>query len=294
MNTSSKPLYGVLLVLCAGFLLALHDGFSKYLTLTYPLLMVIWVRYCVQTLAMLLLFFPRMRLAMLRTGRPWLQLLRALCLLSISLLFIGGLRYIPLAEATAVIFLAPLIVTVLSAAVLREQVSAGQWLAVSIGFLGVLFIVSPGGALFTPAILLPICASVCFALYQLITRRLASTDHAVTSNFLSGLFGALALSVFLPGHYSSDIAQVDLLFMLALGLLAMTAHMLLTMALKYSSAATLAPFTYAQIIFAGVVGYLAFAHTPDTLSVVGVVIISGSGLAVAYLQHRGAAPTQSS
>ncbi|HKM36884.1 MAG TPA: DMT family transporter [Thiopseudomonas sp.] len=286
MSTTSKPLYGILLVMCAGLLLATHDGVSKYLTHIYPLIMVIWLRYFVQTLAMIVLFFPKMRWAILRTQRPWLQLLRAISLLSISLLFISGLRYIPLAEATAVIFLAPLIVTVLSAVVLHEKVSKGQWAAVTVGFLGVLFIVRPGGDLFTPAILLPVGASFCFAIYQLITRRLASTDHAVTSNFLSGLFGTVVLTALLPGQYTLNVASVDLLFMLALGLLAMTAHMLLTMALKYSTAATLAPFTYAQIVFAGVVGYIAFGHLPDIFSIIGVLIISSSGLAVAYLQHQ--------
>lgn len=286
MSTTQKPLYGVFLILCAGLLLASHDGVSKYLTHTYPLIMVIWMRYFVQTLVMLLLFLPRMRWAIVRTRRPWLQLLRAISLLSISVLFIGGLRYIPLAEATAVMFLAPLIVTVLSALLLHEKVSKGQWIAVSVGFLGVLFIVRPGGALFTPAILLPVCASFCFAVYQLITRRLSSTDHAVTSNFLSGLFGTVILTALLPGHYRLDVGHVDLLFMLLLGVLAMTAHMLLTMALKYSTAATLAPFTYGQIIFAGLVGYLAFATLPDAWSILGVLIISCSGLAVAYLQHH--------
>lgn len=288
MSTTTKPLYGILLVMCAGLLLASHDGVSKYLTHIYPLIMIIWLRYFVQTVAMVILFFPKMRWAILRTQRPWLQLARGMSLLSISLLFISGLRYIPLAEATAVIFLAPLIVTVLSAAVLNEKVSKAQWVAVCVGFLGVVLIVRPGGALFTPAILFPVSASFCFAVYQLITRRLASTDHAVTSNFLSGLFGTLALTVWLPGQYTLDVAHIDLVFMLALGLLAMTAHMLLTMALKYSSAATLAPFTYAQIIFAGVVGYIAFGQLPDIYSIFGVLIISCSGLAVAYLQHYAA------
>lgn len=286
MSRSSKPLFGVLLVLCAGSLLATHDGFSKYLTQAYPIIMIIWLRYSIQTLVMALLFFPRMRWAIVQTRRPWLQLLRSVSLLGVSLLFISGLRYIPLGEATAVIFLAPLIVTVLSALVLGEQVSRRQWIAVALGFLGVLFIVRPGGELFTPAVLYPFSAAFCFAIYQLITRRLASTDHAVTSNFISGLFGSLALLVALPGQYTLDITQIDLLYMLILGVLAMTAHMLLTMALKYSTAATLAPFTYWQIVFAGVVGYFAFAHVPDVWAVLGVLIISASGLAVAYMQHQ--------
>lgn len=289
MTTLQKPLYGILLILCAGSLLATHDGVSKHLTHLYPLVMVIWARYAVQSAVMFVLFFPRMRWAIVRTRRPKLQLLRAISLLSISVLFIGGLRYIPLGEATAVMFLAPLIVTVLSAVLLNEKVSLGQWIAVSVGFLGVLLIVRPGGALFTPAILLPLSASFCFAVYQLLTRRLASTDHAVTSNFLSGLFGTVILTALLPGQYTLALPATDWIYILVLGVLAMTAHMLLTMALKYSSAATLAPFTYMQIIFAGLIGYIAFAHVPDNLAILGVLVISCSGLTVAYLQHHRAA-----
>jgi len=286
MSTSSKPLFGVLLVLFAGSMLATHDGFSKYLTQSYPLIMVVWLRYLIQTLVMALLFAPKMRWTLLQTRRPWLQLSRSLSLLAVSLLFISGLRYIPLGEATAVIFLAPLIVTVLSALLLREQVSKGQWVAVTLGFLGVLFIVRPGGELFTPAILLPFSAAFCFALYQLITRKLASTDHALTSNFLSGLFGSVMLLLLLPGHFTTEIADIDLLFMLILGVLAMTAHILITIALQYATAATLAPFTYGQIVFAGLVGYIAFAHVPDVWAILGVLIISLSGLTVAYLLHQ--------
>ena len=288
MTAKQKPLYGILFILCASGLLASHDGVSKHLTHAYPLVMVIWARYAVQSVAMFVLFFPKMRWAIVRTRRPLLQLLRALALLSISVLFIGGLRYIPLGEATAVMFLAPLIVTLLSAVFLQEKISKGQWLAVGVGFLGVLLIVRPGGALFNPAIVLPMSASFCFAVYQLITRRLASTDHAVTSNFLSGLFGTLALTMLLPGQYTLALPKTDWGFILVLGLLAMTAHMLLTVALKYSSAATLAPFTYMQIIFAGLIGYLVFEHVPDMLSLLGVLVISCSGLTVAYLQHRRA------
>ncbi|HZJ95300.1 MAG TPA: DMT family transporter [Thiopseudomonas sp.] len=286
MKTSSKPLLGVLLVLFAGSMLATHDGFSKYLTQSYPIIMVVWLRYLIQTLVMALLFAPKMGWTLLKTRRPWLQLSRSLSLLAVSLLFISGLRYIPLGEATAVIFLAPLIVTVLSAILLREPVSKGQWTAVILGFLGVLFIVRPGGELFTPAILLPFSAAFCFALYQLITRKLASTDHALTSNFLSGLFGSVVLLLILPGQFTTDIADIDLVFMLILGVLAMTAHILITIALQYATAATLAPFTYGQIVFAGLVGYVAFAHVPDIWAIVGVVIISLSGLTVAYLQHQ--------
>jgi len=156
--------------------------------------LVIWARYVAQTVLMTALFVPRMRQRVFRTLRPWPQLLRGLSLVSVSLLFINGLHFIPLAEATAVIFLTPVLVTVASA-LLGERINPSQWIAVGFGLLGVLIIVRPGSALFTPAALLPLGAALSFTVYQLITRRLAGTDHPVTSNYLTSLVGCVALSV---------------------------------------------------------------------------------------------------
>lgn len=284
MNDSPKPLLGVLLILGACLLLASHDGLSKYLTQFYPVLVIIWVRYLVQTLLMLALFSPQMGRRIFRTLRPGLQFCRGLSLVGISILFITGLNFIPLAEATAVIFLTPLLVTIASA-MLGEKVTRSQWLAVGFGLLGVMIIVRPGGALFTPAILLPFGAAVCFTLYQLLTRRLSATDHPVTSNFLSSLVGTLVTGLMVLAEWQTP-APEDLLVMGLLGAMAMTGHLLLTNAFRFASAAVLAPFTYAQIIFAGVVGFIVFGHTPDLWPSIGMAIIIASGFGMAWVQSR--------
>ena len=216
MPTRHQPTLGILLILAAGLLLASQDALSKSLTAVYPLLLVVWLRYLSQSVLMLALFAPRMGLNLLRTQRPWLQLVRGLSLVAITLLFYSALRFIPLGEATAVIFLAPLVVVVLSATWLKEHISRGLWLSVGVGLLGVLLIVRPGGALFTPAILLPLGAAFCFGLYQLLTRRLSSTDHPATSNFLSALVGTLSVSVLLPWFWQTP-TLVDGLLMATLG-----------------------------------------------------------------------------
>ncbi|CDZ94545.1 DMT family transporter [Pseudomonas saudiphocaensis] len=284
MNNSNKPLLGVLLILGACLLLATHDGLSKQLTQFYPVLVIIWARYLAQTVLMAGLFAPRMGRRVVRTKRPGLQLFRGLSQVGISILFISGLRYIPLAEATAVIFLTPLLVTIASA-MLGETVSRSQWLAVGCGLLGVMIIVRPGGALFTPAILLPFGAAVCFTLYQLLTRRLAGTEHPVTSNFLSSLVGTLVTSALVLLEWRTP-TLADAALMAALGAMAMTGHLLLTNAFRFASAAMLAPFTYAQIIFAGVVGLILFSHAPDAGAMLGMAIIIASGFAVACVQSR--------
>jgi len=288
LNNSHQPLLGVLLILVSCLILATHDGLSKHLTQLYPVFLVIWARYMAQTILMFTLFTPSMGRRVFHTLRPKLQLCRGLSLVCVSMLFISGLGYIPLAEATAVIFLTPLLVTIASA-LLGERVSRSQWFAVGCGLIGVMIIVRPGGALFTPAILLPFSAAVSFTVYQLITRRLSATDHPVTSNFLTSLVGSLVMSVLVIFNWQTPTLH-DGLMMAALGAMAMSGHLLLTNAFRFASAAALAPFTYSQIIFAGVVGLVAFGHVPDLGAIVGMGIIIASGLVMAYVQGRQPRP----
>ena len=276
----------MLLILLSGILLASHDGLSKYLTQLYPVFLVVWARYLAQVVLMLGMFAPRMGRRVFHTLRPWPQLLRGLSLVSVSIMFISGLRYIPLAEATAVIFLTPLMVTVASA-LLGERVSHSQWLAVGVGLLGVMIIVRPGGALFTPAVLLPFGAAISFTVYQLLTRRLSGTDHPVTSNFLSSLVGFLVMSVLVTFNWRTPSVH-DAVLMASLGLMAMSGHLVLTQAFRYASAASLAPFTYGQIVFSGIVGFIAFGHIPDVEAIAGMTVIIASGLCMAYVQSRQA------
>ncbi|BBP75309.1 EamA/RhaT family transporter [Pseudomonas gingeri NCPPB 3146 = LMG 5327] len=287
-KSAEQPLKGIALIGVAVLLFASHDALSKYLSGFYPIVMVVWARYVVHTLLMLVVFVPRSGFsAVVRTRRPGLQLLRALCLIGTSLFFTTGLRYIPLAEATSVNFLAPLLVTALSVPLLGERVSRGQWAAVIAGFVGVLIVVRPGGALFTPAILLPLCSALCFGFYQLLTRMLSGVDSPTTSNFLTGILNSLIMSALLPFFWSTP-TLVHGLFMIGLGTCGMLGHMFLTQAFRHAAPAMLAPFSYGQILFAGMYGYLIFDHTPDMFAVAGIAVICLSGLAVAWGQRKRA------
>ncbi|WP_193075777.1 DMT family transporter [Pseudomonas sp. FME51] len=289
MNNPHQPLLGALLILASGLLLAINDGLSKYLTQLYPVILVVWVRYLAQTLLMVALFTPRMGRRVFVTLRPWPQLFRGMSLVAVSILFISGLRYIPLAEATAVIFLAPLMVT-LASALLGERVSRSQWIAVVFSLMGVLLIVRPGSSLFTLAILLPFGAALSLSIYQLLTRRLAGTDHPVTSNFLASLVGTTVLSVLVLFNWRTP-TMPDAGLMVGLGCVTTLGHLLLTNAYRFASAATLAPFTYGQIVFAGIVGFIAFDQAPDIGAMLGIGMIIVSGLGIAYIQGR-ASPSQ--
>ncbi|WP_248919830.1 DMT family transporter [Pseudomonas entomophila] len=282
----NQPLRGIALVVVATFLFASHDGLSKFLGGVYPIIMVVWARYVVHTLLMAGIFLPKAGLAVLRTRRPLLQTLRALSLLSTSLLFTAGLQYLPLAEATSVNFLAPVLVTALSVPLLKERVTLGQWLAVVMGFIGVLVVVHPGGALFTPAILFPFGSALGFCFYQLLTRKLAAHDSPTTSNFYAGLCNTVIMTALVPFFWQVP-AWPHVLLMLALGGCGMTAHLLLTQAFRHAAPALLAPFSYCQIVFAGLLGAVVFGQVPDGMSLVGISVICLSGLAAAWMQRRG-------
>ncbi|OLF52119.1 DMT family transporter [Pseudomonas chlororaphis] len=282
----NQPFKGILLIVVATFLFASHDALSKYLSGFYPVVMVVWARYLIHTLLMAGIFLPQSGLRVLRSRRPLLQVVRALCLLSTSLLFTSALLFIPLAEATAVNFLAPVLVTALSVPLLGERVSRGQWLAVICGFIGVLIIVHPGGELFTPAVLLPLCSALFFCFYQLLTRKLAEHDSPSTSNFFAGLCNTLAMSALVPFCWQLPSVFHGVL-MLALGACGMTAHLFLTQAFRHAAPALLAPFGYCQIVFAGLLGWLLFDHAPQPITQLGIAVICLSGLAAAWQQRWG-------
>ncbi|MEL7553398.1 DMT family transporter [Pseudomonas protegens] len=285
LSGTNHPFKGIVLIVLATFLFASHDALSKYLSGFFPVIMVVWARYLIHTLLMAGIFLPQSGLRVLRSKRPLLQLLRALCLLSTSLLFTSALLFIPLAEATAVNFLAPVLVTALSVPLLGEQVTRGQWLAVICGFVGVLIIVHPGGELFTPAVLLPFCSALFFCFYQLLTRKLAEHDSPTTSNFFAGLCNTLVMTALVPFFWQTP-GFLHGLLMLALGACGMSAHLFLTQAFRHAAPALLAPFGYCQIVFAGLLGWLLFGHAPSLITQVGIAVICLSGLAAAWQQRR--------
>jgi len=288
LANNNHPLAGIGLMLLATFMFASHDALNKYLAEFYPIVMVIWVRYLIHTALMAAWFLPRSGLRVLQSKRPGLQIVRALCLLATSLLFICGLLFIPLAESTAVNFLTPLLVTALSPWFLNERVGLGQWLAVSAGFIGVLIIVHPGSDFFTPAILLPLGAALSFCGYQLLTRKLAEYDSSVTSNFFAGVQNTLIMTVLVPFFWQLPSSLNHALWMLALGSFGMFSHLALNQAFHYAAPALLAPFSYCTLVFATAIGWIFFGQWPVNSSLLGIAVICASGIAAAWLQQRTA------
>ncbi|WP_456021883.1 DMT family transporter [Pseudomonas protegens] len=273
-----------LMVCGAAFFLAFHDAVARHLIAELPIVILIWTRYLVHLLVMSPSGWTQAGRAVLRSRCLGMHFLRAVCLLVLSGCFITGLQYIPLAEATALNFLAPLFVLVLSRMVFGETVSRLQWGAVALGLLGVMLIVRPGGGLLTPAALLPCGAAFFFSIYQLLTRVTSRTDSASTSTLWLGVFAFLLATLLLPFFWTAPKGD-QWLWLIFLGLAGTGAHWLLASAYRLESPVFLAPFSYTQIVFSGLLGVLMFGTWPSSVAVVGILLIAISGL-VTVLRHK--------
>jgi drug/metabolite transporter (DMT)-like permease len=285
LTTQQRPLYGILLILTSCVLFSSQDGISKYLTLFYSPILVVWMRFVIQVALTAAVFVPRMGVSILHTKQPKLQLARGVCMLTASVSFVIGLLYVPIGEATAVVFLSPILLTGFAGYFLKEKIKLGQWIAVGSGLLGVLVIVRPGSALFTPAMLLPLIGAFSMSIFQLLTRRLLVTDHIVSTNFLTGLFCTCVMSC-LVWYFWQTPTLADFMLMLIGGAIATIGHLLLTYSYRHGSVVMLAPFSYSQIVFSSFVAFLFFGHVPDDLTMVGMLIIILSGAGLVWWQRR--------
>ena len=274
----------ILMMLCTALCFSLLETTAKTLTRFYPVPQVVWGRYTVHMLLMLVLLGPRMRLNLVRTAQPISQLLRASLLLGSTLCNFAALSRLPLAEVKAISFVSPLLVTLFAVWLLRERVTWDRWLAVLVGFAGTLFIVRPGTAMLAPAATFALGSALCYSLYQIMTRRLSDQEDPLVTLFYTSLVGFVAMSLFAP-LISLPVTLPHLLLFLLLGGLGALGHYLLIRALELERASTLSPIGYTQLLWVILLGYLVFGDAPDAQALIGMGIIVGSGLYVAW-GHR--------
>lgn len=272
---------GILLMILAVSCLAAMEASAKLLIEDYPIEMVVWARLTLHFIVTLPVFFFAGRLRFLRTQRPGLHLVRSMFILIASLLFIGALTKIPLAQATALVFTSPLLVTALSALILRERVGIRRWLAILVGFIGVVVLLRPGGD-FDWFLLLPLATGFCYAGYQFSTRVLSFTEPTLTLFFYTAVAGAVITTAALPFYWVTPDLEGAAIFLMT-GLLGFLGQFFMIRSLQEGEASTVTPFMYAQLIWATLFGLFLFGNFPDVLTFVGAGIIVGSGI---YIWHR--------
>jgi drug/metabolite transporter (DMT)-like permease len=260
----------------------------KFATQRYPLPVLIFARYAVQMVAMLVWLGPGMRFDLLRTKRLPMQIVRALILLLSSLFFISALKTLPLAEATALNYSTPMIVVVMARVFLGERLTPIRIAFVIAGAIGMPLIVRPGSTVFQGAAGYALLAAMFYAGYQILTRLLSGENPRVLL-FYPAIIGTLVIGLAAPGFdWPLDMPWTHLLLIVFGGLLGTLGHFLFILAFRHAPASSITPFTYMQLVWALLAGWVVYRQFPDAFAVAGMIVIAGSGLTVALLDRRRA------
>jgi drug/metabolite transporter (DMT)-like permease len=278
---------GILLVIAATLLFSTSDATSKYVTATLPVIEVAWVRYFVFVL-LALAPAAKQGSALLHSRRWLLQTARGVAILASALLFIFGLRVLPMADAAAINFVSPLLITALAVPMLGERVGLRRWIALAVGLGGAVLAAQPGTGTFSLGAAFPFLSAVAWAFGMIITRQLAPTERASTTLLWTAASGLLALTCLLP--FDARVPSgVELALCLLIGVVASGGQWLVVLAYRLVPASLLAPFSYLQIIWSTLLGYLVFGAKPATITLIGAAVIAGSGLYTAARERARAA-----
>lgn len=275
-----RPMFGIGLMLLAYLAFSCIDTGAKWLALAgYPAQQTAFARYA-GALAISLILIARGGLSPARfaTKHKFLVVFRGLLLMGSTVLNFIAVKYLPLTLTSTILFSAPLIICALSGPLLGERVRFWRWSAILVGFAGIFIAVRPFGADFHPAALLSLCSAAGFALYSIITRKLAGVVAAGTMQLYVGVVGTAVLAPFAVATWQTPTAPLDWLPLATVGIFGWLGHELLTRAHGYAAASTLTPFTYSMILYLTVWSYLVFGDLPDIWTVAGAAIVVAAGL----------------
>ena len=280
-QTTSPPTRAILLTVTAIFCFGLMDVAVKTVTPMTGTVPALWARYAGQMVIVIILVAPRLR-QVVRSVHPKLQIARSVLLMLATFFFFLALGRVGLAEATAVMSMNPLLITLGAALFLGEQLGPRRIFAILLALAGAMLVIRPGSDVFQPAALLPLIAALCFACYTLITRRLGPNEDVWTSLFYTGLVGSVILTAIVPFHMPA-LTPTSIALLVFIGAIGTAGQMMLIRALSQAEAGLLAPFNYTGLVFAVLWGFVLFGEVPDALTLLGALVIAGAGI---YVWHR--------
>lgn len=259
------------------FVFSAVDTQAKYLTETIHPLQIVWIRQLGLLTCALVLFGIRGK-ALFATKNPGVQITRGVLAAGSASLFIIAVRFIPLADAVALSFVAPFLVTVIGAVVLKEPVGIRRWIAVGLGFFGTLIVIRPGLGVMHPAAFLVIIAATLFALRQIASRVLSGTDRTGTTVAYTAVVGSAILTLPLPFVWVWPETRTEIILLITMALMAGLGEILVIRALEVSMAVVVAPVQYTLILWGTLYGFFVFGQLPDFWTWVGAAIIVATGL----------------
>lgn len=289
---AQQPLLGIAALLLSLLLLTLLDGMGKWVMAAgIPLLVFCWFRYAIHLVLLMAIILPSRGLGIFKSKRPKLQCLRAAAMLGSALSFFTSLSYLHQAEATALIFIAPLLMLSIAPWVLKEPIRKSRWIAAGFGLIGVLIVVRPSAGLPTMGVIMGLITACLFTAQHLLSRMLAQ-DSSFTTVLWSGAIGTVALTLCLPFVLPAALNTLQTLsplnwtFLMLSGVAGGLGHLLQIQSYRFAPASLLAPFIYIQITFAATLGWLVWAHLPDTTTWMGIGIICASGIVNSLIEWR--------
>jgi drug/metabolite transporter (DMT)-like permease len=279
-------LLGIGLMCAALFFFACLDTVAKWLTTSLPILEVVWARYASHFFISLLVVNPWTMPGLMKTQRPWLQIGRSALLFASTACNFVALRYLQLDQTATISFTTPFIIALLAGPLLGEWIHWRRWLAIIVGFCGVLLVTRPGFGGIHPAAIYSLISMICYALYNLMTRFLAGQDTTGTTAFYTALVGFLAASVPLPAVWVTPTEPLVIAGMIAVGAFGWIGHLFLIVAHRYAPAPVLAPYIYTQLIWYVAGGFLVFGDLPNGFTLAGAAVVTASGLYLLYRERK--------
>jgi len=282
-DSARNRLIGIGLVSFTYLLFSLLDGSAKWLVGSVPVIVVVWLRFATHVVVAGVVLFPLRGWSLIKTNHLRWHVLRAVMFMAMTGINFWALQYLQLTVTSSIFFTVPLIIAVLGAPLLGEKLDRGRWAAILVGFAGVLVIIRPGSAGFHPAMLASLVNAVLYALFMLMTRRLAAYDSPETIQYLPALGAAIGLAPFALAAWESPGGWLEWAVACLMGVLGGLGHYLLALAHRYAPATVLAPFLYQQVFYMALFGYLVFGDVPGVAVWTGAAIVIASGL---YLFYR--------
>lgn len=276
-------LTGIGLICLALFCFTLLDTTAKWLGGRMDMIQVIWARFAGHFLLSFLFVNPWTVPGLLRTRRLGLQIFRSTLLLGSTAFNFAALRFLQLDQTSAIMFTTPFLIAVLAGPMLGEWLDWRRWMAIGVGFAGVLLVTRPGAGGIHPAAIFSLMAAACFALYSITTRMLAACDRPETTSFYTSLVGLVGASMPVAWFWTTPSEPLTIAGMVAIGAFGWLGHWVLIVAHRHAPAPVLAPFSYSQIIWMTLAGAIVFGDRPSAWTMAGAAVVIASGL---YLLTR--------
>ena len=285
-HPSANTLAGIGYVILSVACFAVLDTVAKNISASMSLMLALWFRYFIQALLSTVFFLPKRGMALFKTAHPRFQIARGVLLFASSMCAFYGLKYLPVGEFTAIVSITPLVVTLVAAMSLAEKVRKLRWALVLVAFAGTMVIVRPGSQHFDWVLIFPLVLIVTNSGFQLLTRKMTSTEDPVTMNVLTGWVGTIMGALALPFVWELPTDWHLWLQLLIMGSFATVGHYLLIIAFSKAPATVLTPYFYIQIGFAMLGGWLIFDHIPDHWTLAGIGVVTLCGALGAWLTVR--------